>query len=269
MSPPVVDLLRTEWNALAELGDSLSQADWDRDTDLPGWTVRDNLSHIIGTELQLLGESPPPLEGDAPAHVKNPIGQMNEAWIQQRRGRPGAEVLAEFKEVTARRLTEMESFTDEQWNQEMPGPTGIVPYSEFMNIRVMDSWVHDQDIRRAVGKPGNTTGPVADHSLARYEPAMGFVVGKKAGATEGQSVVFDLTGPQGRTIAVTVVDGRAQVSGDAPAEPTVTLTMDAETWWCLSLGRWDGESVLAEGKVAIDGDQDLGRTVLTNLAFMI
>ncbi len=265
----MVDLLRTEWTALAELGDSLSDEDWDRDSELPGWTVRDNLSHIIGTELQLLGEAAPPLEGDPPAHAKNPIGAMNEAWVAARRGRPGAEVLAEFKAVTARRLAEMEAFTDEQWNQEMPGPTGIVPYSEFMNIRVMDSWVHDQDIRRAVGKPGNITGPVADHSLARYEPAMGFVVGKKAGAAEGQSVVFDLTGDQARTIAVKVVEGRAQVSGDAPEEPTVELTMDAETWWCLSLGRWDGESVLADDKVAIDGDEDLGRAVITNMAFMI
>ena len=194
---------------------------------------------------------------------------MNEAWVAARRGRSGAEVLAEFKEVTARRLAEMEAFTDEQWNAEMPGPTGIVPYSEFMNIRVMDSWVHDQDIRRAVGKPGNITGPVADHSLARYEPAMGFVVGKKAGAAEGQSVVFDLTGPQGRTIAVKVVDGRAQVSSEAPSQPTVELTMDAETWWCLSLGRWDGEAVLADDKITIDGDQDLGRAVVTNMAFMI
>ncbi len=265
----MVDLLRTEWSTLAEVGDSLSDDDWDRGTDLPGWTVRDNLSHIIGTELQLLGESPAPLPGDPPAHVKNPIGEMNEAWIQERRGRSGAAVLAEFKDVTARRLAALDGFTDAQWDQEMPGPTGIVPYSEFINIRVMDSWVHEQDIRRAVGRPGNISGPVADHSLARYEPAMGFVVGKKAGAAEGQSVVFDLTGVQGRTIAVQVVDGRAQVSGDPPSEPTVKLTMDAETWWCLSLGRWDGESVLAQGKVAIDGDQDLGSAVVTNLAFMI
>lgn len=268
MARPVIDLLRTEWQALAALGHELSGDDWEQATDCPGWSVRDNFSHVLGGELHLLGEPAPEPAGDTPEWVKNPIGEINEPWIAERRGRPGEEVLAEFEAVTERRLAQLEGMSDEEWNADAFGPTGIVPYHEFLNIRVMDAWVHEQDVRRAVGRPGHHEGPVVEHSLARFVPAMGFVVGKKAAAADGASVRFDLSGPQARRIGVDVVDGRAQVVDDVE-DPTVTLTMRDETWWCLSLGRWDGETVLQRGDVEIDGDEDLGRRVVTNMGFMI
>lgn len=265
----MLDLLEIEWKALAELCADLSEEEWNLVTDCPGWSVRDNVSHLIGTERQLLGESPPQFDGGMPDWVKNPIGEMNEAWIAERRDRPGHEVLAEFEEVTARRLEQLREFSDEEWKADTPGPTGVVPYSEFMDIRVMDCWAHDQDIRRATGRPGNQTGPVADHSLARFIPGMGYVVGKLAAASDGQSVVFDLTGAQARTIAVEVVDGRARLVDATPAAPTVTLHMQAETWWRLALGRQDAETALAGDEVTIEGDSDLARRVLDNMTVMI
>ena len=55
-----------------------------------------------------------------------------------------------------------------------------------MEIRVFDCWYHDQDIREALGRPGFLEGPVADLSLGRIPPkALGYVVGKKAGAPPG------------------------------------------------------------------------------------
>ena len=37
-------------------------------------------------------------------------------------------------------------------------PVGEVPYRDFMETRVLDSWAHEQDIRRAVGRPGGRNG---------------------------------------------------------------------------------------------------------------
>ena len=95
---------------------------------------------------------------------------------------------------------------------------------------------------------------------------MGFVVGKKAGATDGQSVRFDLLGPTARSFGV-VVDGAPRVVDDPPADPTATIETDAETWWCW---RSAGDpQVLDEGKVEITGDRDLAERVAAALAFMI
>ncbi len=266
---PIVELLAQEWAQLAELGASLSPADWATPTECPGWSVQDQYAHIIGTESMLLGEpTPEPEVGDA-AHIRNPIGKANEAWVASMRTLAGAEVLDRFRTVTAARLEQLRAFPAERFDEVGPTPVGNAPYREFMNVRLMDNWVHEQDIRRAVGRPGHLSGPIVEHSLGRFVPAMGFVVGKKAAAPDGASVVFDLAGEAGRTVVVTVADGKAKVGTDAPSSPTVTLAMDVATWWCLALGRWDGPTTRAEGLVTITGDLALGERVVDNLNFMI
>ena len=97
MTEPVIDQLAAEWAAIDELCRGLDDAEWDLATDCPGWTVRDQISHIIGTERVLAGESGPPAPATAGPHVRNPIGEANEAWVAERRGRPGSEVLAELR----------------------------------------------------------------------------------------------------------------------------------------------------------------------------
>ncbi len=129
------------------------------------------VSHLIGVESLLLGlPAPPPVQA---AHVRNPLGAGIEGWVAQRRGRSPAEVLDEFRRVTAARLAALDAMSDEQWEAVGPSPAGEVPYREFMEIRVMDNWVHEQDIRRAVGRPGHLEGPAAEASLARFTPQPG------------------------------------------------------------------------------------------------
>jgi uncharacterized protein (TIGR03083 family) len=231
--------------------------------------VQDQLAHVIGTESMLAGERAPAAPDLATApHVRNDIGQRNEAWVASLRPGPPTAVLARFRAVVALRLEQLRSRSTEEFDAIGPSPVGPVPYREFMNIRVMDNWAHEQDIRRAVGRPGHRSGPVVEHSLARFVPAMAFVVGKKAAAPDGTSVVFDLTGDAPRRFAVVVSGGRAALA-EVPPSPTVTLRLDVETWWCLALGRSEGPTVRAAGDVTIEGDGELGQRVIDNLTFMI
>ncbi len=270
MSEPIVDLLDEAWTSISELCADFDEATWDLPTDLPGWSVKDNLSHIVGTERTMRGEATPDVDvSDAP-HVRNPVGTMNEAWIESLRSHPGAEVLAEFDGLRVERIAELRALPPERFDEEGWTPAGQAPYREFLRIRAFDSWMHEQDIRRATGRPGHLAGPVADHALDRCALAMGFVVGKRAAAPDGSSVVFDLTGDAGRSIAV-VVEGRARVVGpdEIPVSPTVRITTDVETFCCLGGGRRDPAAALAAGDVVIDGDRDLGEAVVLSLNFMI
>jgi len=269
---PVIALLGEEWEGLDRLGTTLSDEEWSRPTDCPEWTVHDQFAHMVGTETSLADGRRLP-EGLAPSdpwpgHVHNPIGAMNEVLVEARRRISHAELLDEFRQITSRRLAQLMAMSDESLSAVGPSPIGPVPYRESMDVRLMDCWVHEQDIRRAVGRPGHREGPIVERSLDRFTSAMPFVVGKKAGAPSGCTVVFDLTGPAARTIAVEV-DGRARLTASVPETPTVRLVMDTETWWCLDLGRWSPASVLADGLVRIDGDMALGTRVVMELAFMI
>ena len=64
-------------------------------------------------------------------------------------------------------------------------PAGGAPHAEFMEVRVFDSWVHEQDVRRALDRPGGSGNQASALSIDRVQGAMGFVVGKRAGCPDG------------------------------------------------------------------------------------
>lgn len=268
MTEPVIDMLADEWRALSELCWPLTDAQWDLPTDLPGWSVKDNVAHMIGTERMLAGDETPPVpEGDLP-HIRNDIGRFNEAWIAPRRDLPGPQVIAEFDTVTNARLETLRAMSTEDFDKLGFTPEGEAPYRRFMEIRVFDCWMHEQDIRRAIGQPGGWDTPAAAQSVDHLKSGLGYAVGKRGGAPDGSSVVFDITGPIQRQLAV-VVDGRAAVVDDIPTDPTVRLTMDTETYMALTGGRWTGADARAKGTVTIEGDTALGEQIVDHLAFTI
>jgi uncharacterized protein (TIGR03083 family) len=271
MTEPLVSLFEDVWADVIAVCTDLTDEQWDRATDCPGWTVRDNVAHMIGTERMLIGEQPdaPPVEG-AP-HIRNDIGKVNEQWIEGYRSLSGAEVLDAFRDITQRRLDALRAMTDEDWDREGFTPEGPGPYRQFMAIRVFDCWYHDQDIREAVDKPGYLEGPVADLSLLRI-PTKGlpYVVGKKAGAPPDTTVVFDVAGSPPIVAAVSVPpEGRAQLLDAAPPNPTATVALDRRTFARLAGGRWNGDRAREAGVVNIDGDQALGNRVVDNMAFTL
>jgi hypothetical protein len=89
-------------------------------------------------------------------------------------------------------------------------PVGQAPYRRFMEIRVFDCWMHEQDIRQALARPGHEVGPCAEMSIDEVVRALGFIIGKQAAVPDGSTVTIDLVGPIRRTLHVAVT-GRAEV----------------------------------------------------------
>jgi uncharacterized protein (TIGR03083 family) len=258
------------WGALAELGRSLHDDEWNLETPCPGWPVSAQYAHVIGTESMLLGRPNPEVDPGAPGHVLNEIGGFNEVWVVALVGRPRSEVLDMFDEVVAARRAALAAMTEEDFDAPSWTPVGQADYRRFMQTRTFDCWVHEQDVRDAVGRPGHADGPPAEQALDEMVRATGFVVGKKAGAPTGSSVRIDLTGPVTRRLDVAVTD-RARVVDALDGDPTATLTMSSDAFARLSCGRIAPAEVAggALGGVALTGDEQLGRRVLDNLAFTI
>lgn len=265
----IVDKLERVWTSIADLCSTFTETEWKTPTDCPNWSVQDNVSHIIGTESRLMGRQPPEHTPPDMSHVKNDIGKFNEVWVDFRRSWPGSKVLEEFQDITRERLRVLRGMSEADFSQETQTPVGPGTVRLFMEIRIFDCWVHEQDIRRAVARPGHLEGPVVEHSVDRIALAMPFVVGKKAQAPDGTTVVFEITPPAGRTLAIGVQGGRAKSLDASPETPTVRLTMDVETLNCLGCGRRDPDRVLESGKVQIDGDRGLGETIVRQMNFMI
>ena len=265
MSEPAIELQQQVFANLEALLVSLTPGEWAAPTECPGWSVQDNVSHIVGTESMLLGR-------DAPAHdpgekpwIRNPIGAGNEIQVDYRRSWPPDKVLDEYREVTRERIDALQGMSADELGAESWTPIGPGTVRDLVAIRVMDCWVHEQDIRRAVGKPGSLKGPVAAHAFARHSGAIPFVVGKKVGAPDGTTVVIDVV--DRGSVAVGVDGKRANLLPEVPTSPDVRLTMDLETFNRLCCGR--GEVAEVASGVKIEGDTDLGRRVVDQMNFMV
>ena len=265
---PTVNHLVEVWTSVATACDGLRAGQWELATDCPGWTVRDQVSHLIGVERMLLGEAPPPPLEVVPDHVRNGFAELNEPWVEARRRLAGNEVLAEFISVTGRRIHELRTMPPEGFDVVSWSPVGEVPYRDFLATRVLDSWAHEQDIRRAVGRPGGRNGVGEQAVLQRCERTMPYIVGKRVAPPDGTTVRFVVTGVLGRQVTVAVADGRAEAVPDDGAVATATLITDQETFWRLGFGRIEPTRALAAGQARVAGDIALGNRVLESMAFM-
>ena len=265
----VVDMMEHVWSSIDSLCSPLTEAQWKTPTDCPGWSVQDQVSHLVGAESGILGNPRPDHTPEDTSYVKNDVGQSNEIVVDFRRSWPGQQVLDEFRELTGQRLSFLRGLTDEGFAAETPTPRGPGTITEFVRIRIMDAWVHEQDIRRALGIPGDLESAAAAHAVGRVARAMPFVVARKASAPDGVTVVFDITGPAGQVVPVAVEGGRGSQLDAEPESPTVKITCDVETFACLGCGRWDPAEALRSGKITVAGDKALGETIVNQMNIMI
>ena len=266
----LVDLMEHVWRSIAALCDGLTESDWKTPTDCPGWSVQDQVSHLAGSETGILGDPDPdhtPSQ-QALAHTRSEQGQRNEIVVDFRRPWSGQQVLSDFRAKTARRVEILRAMSDDDFAEEMQTPVGPGPVSEFLSIRIMDAWIHEQDIRRALNRPGEMDSPAAAHALGRIIRAMPYVAARRAQAPDGATVLFDISGPAGRLMPIEVQSGRGRELEQPPQNPTVRITLDAETFGCLGSGRWQPDEALQSGKVSIQGDTALGQSIVRQMNIM-
>lgn len=261
------------WEDIGALVSGLSEAQWRAATALPGWTVHDIVAHLVGTESMLQGAGTPDADIDVStlAHVRNDIGVLNERWVRRMRNLSDAELLEKFRSTTAQRRMALSEMSNHDWNQVTATPAGPDTYGRFMRVRVFDCWLHELDIRDAVGAPASVSelmGPAAELALDEMAASMGFVVGKLGGAPDGSRVSIELMGPLGRVINV-AVDGRARLVDDFgdDDDPTTTIRVDALLFTRLAGGRTSADQ--HTDAISFGGDETVGRRIVENLNYVI
>ena len=258
--------LDTVWRSLTDLGAGLDEADFAVATRCPGWDVRAQFAHVLGTESMLADLPAPAAPAERPPHVRNDIGAFNEAWVAAWADRPGAELVAALAEVLDARRAALAGIDDEGMAAASWTPAGQATYGRFMQIRVFDCWVHDQDVRAALDRPGDDSGEVAEAALDEVERNLGYVVAKRAGTPPGTLVRFSLHGPLAREIFVDVPpEGRASVVADPGRPADVTVGLDGRTFMAMACGRVAPTPVAAE----LSGDRAIGAAIAEHLAFTI
>ena len=272
------DQLFSAWQSASadfiDLVTPLSQAEWDASTALPGWSVGDVVAHVGWIEGMLIGEFDPPHEPDWSAlpHAVTDFGKITEAPVDLRRSWTREAVLIELADRVSRRTAELESGPRDA-TLEVMGPLGPAPLGRVLRMRTLDTWVHEQDIRDALGRPGHLDTLGAQATASQLLPGLGKVWAKLAGAQPGQVLDVRITGPgiEGGAIVAVGDDGRARMVGDdlldQAGAATVTLAISWPAYLALSCGR--GEPQPWRDQVVISGDEDLAGRVLDHFRVMI
>jgi uncharacterized protein (TIGR03083 family) len=252
------------WRAIDELTGLLEQVPddaWHTPTDLPGWDVHAAAAHCAHLEAVSAGASEETVDVGQPEHVTGPMGIYTEQGVVARRDRTPDELIREIRECATRRHTALLADPPTDARARPEGVFGAIGWSweTLLRNRPLDLWMHEQDIRRAVGLPGGMDTVPAQHTADYLLESLGVVVGKRVAPAAGTTVVLEVAGSDPRAVEV-ADNGRANPMTDIPADPTVRLAMSREDYIVLAGGR------RAPADVAITGDQELARQILDMIA---
>ena len=265
----ITDALDETWTAIDRLVRPQPESAYELVTPCPGWNVRDVLSHLLGFELMLHGTPVPAFDGPWPTHVRNPIGEINEAFVRAHRQEPGIQVRDEFCDAARRSRAALRSLSEEEWDKVGWSPEGERPYHRFQETRVLDSWIHLQDIRDALLQPEDDHGAGEEIVVNRFESALPFILAKKMQSPDGTTLQVNLSGRQARAIFLELRDGRARALVSLAQPATLEVTTPVALFWRRCAGRISAEAFLGASATDIRGNRDLAASFAENLSIMI
>ncbi|MGP3969656.1 maleylpyruvate isomerase family mycothiol-dependent enzyme [Streptomyces sp. 6N223] len=265
---PAIDAWTQTIEAISELVSSLVDGEWNRPTECPGWSVRDVVSHVIGVECEALGDPRPihTLPRDL-FHITSEASRYMEVQVDVRRHHTGPEMTGELEYTIIRRSRQLRNERRKPEDIVSHPIYGKMPLVDFIELRTFDVWTHEQDLRRALDRPGNLDSAAAMVARDRLIAALPKVVAKDAEAPRKSAVVFDVNGPVEflRTVRVDE-NGRGRVDGSPSLGPLVTFTTDWETYARLACGRLRPKSKKVADRLKIEGDHDLAERILANFS---
>ena len=263
---------------LALLAD-LSSEEWALPTACPGWSVKDIVQHLYGVDVyQLSGGRDAydawlkgsaiatPREGDFEALVTF-INQLNQQWVEATR-RISPQLLCQLLRFSGEAVVTYFDGLDltaigmaVSWASPEPALVGLHVAREYT-----ERWVHQQQIRDAVGRPGlkepEFLGPVLAtfvHGLRRaFHPVV---------SADGTSVRLTITGAAGGSWRMErwPDDGWVLTKDlDQPADATFTL--DQEPAWRLFTRAVSREE--ARDQARIEGEQQLAERVFETVSII-
>jgi uncharacterized protein (TIGR03083 family) len=261
---PYADAWTHSIEAISELVTPLVEGEWNRRTPCPGWSVRDVVSHVIGLDCEMLGDPRPihTLPRDL-FHVTNDHQRYMEMQVDVRRHHTAPEMTSELEYVIIRRNRQLRNESRDPGTK-VRAPLGTEQtLADAMRQHAFDVWVHEQDLRTALGRPGNLDSPGAHIARDVLLAALPDIVAVKADAPRSSAIVFDIHGPIEflRTIRVDI-QGRGTLETVPALGPAASLSLDWETYVRLACGRVTVDAVA--DRVKAEGDPELTSAILRN-----
>lgn len=256
--------------SFADLAEQLSATQWTTPSPCPGWSAGDVVAHVLALESELHGVGVPDHEPDWATlpHVTNPFGQYTELPVDWYRRQGRDVVIAELREIIAWRAQDLADVPADL-TEIVTGPAGWQTSRDSMfRTRILDIWMHNQDVRTATAQPGELATDAAWVTAQQFAKGLAFVWGKSVGAPIGSSVQLTVTGPGVEFVRTVRVDDdqRARFAEVPLTDVTVQIAVSWPLYAALSGGRIGAADAAIGGGATLHGDEGLGHQLIAALA---
>jgi uncharacterized protein (TIGR03083 family) len=229
----------------------LSDKQWVTPTAAPGWRVKDVALHLLDDDLGWLsrlrdGDSSGLLSGFGDhAGFMDALSAKNQRWVDGASGLSRRVVVdllrwsgAQMDEYYA--STDLLRGSDVGWASAEPAPAWL----DFARD-LTERWVHQRQMRDAVGLPGTYADSYIGAVLSTFVWA--YPHQYRAQAARGAEVELDLDAG-GRWHLRSDGNGRWDLEAGPAREPSAAVTMTSEAAWrCLTAAAFDQDQVRASG----------------------
>ncbi|MEV0201678.1 maleylpyruvate isomerase family mycothiol-dependent enzyme [Nonomuraea sp. NPDC050691] len=268
---PVIDvrpLFPRERRALLDLLGGLEPADWSRPTVCPGWDVHDVVGHLLNDYARRLSGGRDRHGGAvfaAGETLPSYLARVNEEFVRAAR-QLSPRLMIELLEHLGPRLDALWAAVD------MTGPAALdvswaatdLPSPAWLDVgrEYTEFWVHQQQVRDAVGVPGADDPELVRPALEIFARALPQAL-RAEERPEGTAVELEVTGPAGGRWLAVRREGRWRLEPEG-TQPAAWVTMDQDAFWRLaSRGVTVGE---ARARAVLTGDPALASATTTLLA---
>ncbi len=238
---PTLHLFPGERGALLDVLADLTPEEWGRPTACPGWSVQDIAAHLLADDAGRLsrgrdGHSNPDfaagLDISTLPGLIAAIDRQNALWVEAMR-RVSPPLLIALLRLTGKQTASYFATLDldaiggpVDWVGPEPAPVWLDLAREYT-----ERWVHQQQIRDAVGRPGlqepTWFAPVLSAFVRGLPRALG-----EAGRP-GETVLFTITGEAGGAWTARRGETRWTLAPGSVDAPTADVTLDQDSAWRL------------------------------------
>ncbi len=269
----LVDLFPGLHAELMTLLRGLAPGDWHRPTACALWSVKDIAAHLLDGNVRRLsfGRDGLAATPDAPisshADLVGYLNRLNAEWTAAAR-RLSPRVLIELLDFTSGPVHAFFRSLDPHapalfsvaWAGEEASQNWFDIAREYT-----ERWLHQQQIREAVGVAGLTGRRWLHPTLDIFVRALPFSY-HPVNAPVGRALRFEIEGEAGGVWTLVRAEEGWRLFAGSAANPAATITLDQEAAWKLFSKGLDQES--ARRRIRIEGDSRLGQPVLGTLAVM-
>jgi uncharacterized protein (TIGR03083 family) len=255
---------------LAELSDE----EWRRPTVCGPWSVKDLVAHLLGGDIGRLSAqqdkfaSPPPGKDLSDYDtLLDYINQLNHEWVTAAQ-RISPRILLELLSLAGPQLCRFFQTLDPH----ATAPISVAWAGEESSVNWFDmareyteKWLHQQQIRDAVGRPGLTERRFLYPVLDTFMRAMPHAY-RQIEAAQGTSVAVIITGEAGGEWSLVREEEGWRLFYGQAAEAAARLTFSQDTAWRLFTKGLGQEK--AHQRIYIEGEEVLGAALLRMVSIM-